>query len=801
MFRSGWAVWRVGVGALAAWLGSSACVGEEPSRSQCAANAGCPSGNVAATRPQDPGATLSQTSAQASTEPATPAQGMPPAQPQGMQTEPPGMPPQDASPPAALQLSLSPADQSAVAALEDKLAPLSAATAESLMAAHPVKFEAELGYDPKAAVGIDLIQKSGCSLAQEELDKLGEQGFAISRTRTFPNMAYGLKTIYFYDLPVYISIDPILDAVHNAYKNILKSVETGLLHVELDLVLSGALMRNAAETRDPEVKKDLDFYFTVALSLLHDETLAPSAGADARLVETFVHNARNAVGIERLTLFGEPREIDFTQFEPRGHYVDTKELSGYFRAMMWLGRTDFRFIETHPDGARVFHRRQLNAALALRDAVSKVMAPFQSIDAVVSAFVGPHDYMQLSELDALLADLGVSTSAELSAVSDQVIAQTILDHGYGAQRIMSQVIFKDRSTQAITLPLDRSFAFLGQRYTVDAHVLSDVTYDRVLPAPGGPERYLPNPLDAAYAALGNPAALPLLRDELDRFGHAPQLERVRTVIDANDSKLWDETLYSLWLSTLRALSEPARPEALPSVARTEAWSRRVLNTQLASWAQLRHDTMLYTKQSYTAGGSCEFPDAYVDPYPEAFGRLALLGQKGQVLAAQLKQRQNSPLIQSIDSYFKELESVSNILRDMAEQQRTAVPFNEAQMAFINQAVADLPGCGGPPTYTGWYSRLMFTKDDPEMDPVIADVHTDPGGDRPAQVLHVAAGLPREMVLTVNTCTGPRAYVGVAFAYHEVTTEGVTRLTDIDWEKQSMTAADVKWMEPVLGARQ
>ena len=57
-----------------------------------------------------------------------------------------------------------------------------------------------------------------------------------------------------------------------------------------------------------------------------------------------------------------------------------------------------------------------------------------------------------------------------------------------------------------------------------------------------------------------------------------------------------------------------------------------MNAQLASWAELRHDTLLYAKQSYTAVPVCDFPDAYVDPYPEAWAaslvrqQFARLGQ-------------------------------------------------------------------------------------------------------------------------------------------------------------------------------
>lgn len=703
-----------------------------------------------------------------------------------------------------VQLSLSASDQTALSELESKLAPLSGATADSLMAARPVKLEAELGYDPKTALNLELIQASPLALTQPELDKLGMQGFAISTRMKFPNMAYGLKTIYANDLPVYISVDPILEAVHAAYDAILKDVELFVLVSDLAEVLEGARARNAAMTQERQVKQDLDLYFSVALSLLQGKAVAPLAGADAKVLETFVQKAAAASGIEKLSLFGVPRNIDFSQFTPRGHYADEPGLTRYFQAMMWLGRTDFRLIETQEDGSRVFHRRQLNAMLALRDAVQDVSAPFERIDAVISAFVGEHDYMQLKEIASLLTDLGASSLDELAALSDQTIAQTIIDKGYGAQRIMSQVIFKDPSTAAATLPLDRSFAFLGQRYVVDSHVFSEVTYDRVLPKNGYEARYLPDPLDAAYAALGNAAALPLLKADLDRHGHAPQLERVRMLIDEFAPSFWQENLYNLWLSSLRALSPSEQSEGLPSVARTERWSRRLLNTQLASWAQLRHDTILYAKQSYTSGNSCEFPDAYVDPYPDAFARLTLFAQKGKTLASLLGAARSQsdatvqPFVQRLNAYFGELESVSKILREMAEQELMGVPFNAAQMAFVNDAVrSQVFGCGGPATYTGWYSRLMYTKEDGEMDPTIADVHTDPGGDRPAKVLHVATGLPRLMVLTVDSCNGPRAYAGLAFAYHELVTDNLKRLNDMEWAQQVPNAADVAWMEPVL----
>ena len=61
---------------------------------------------------------------------------------------------------------------------------------------------------------------------------------------------------------------------------------------------------------------------------------------------------------------------------------------------------------------------------------------------------------------------------------------------------------------------------------------------------------------------------------------------------------------------------------------------------------------------------------------------------------------------------------------------------------------------------------------------------------------MATGLPRFMVVTVNTCQGPRAYAGVAVSYHEKIT-GLERLTDEAWRTMAASAADVPWIKPVL----
>jgi hypothetical protein len=56
-----------------------------------------------------------------------------------------------------------------------------------------------------------------------------------------------------------------------------------------------------------------------------------------------------------------------------------------------------------------------------------------------------------------------------------------------------------------------------------------------------------------------------------------------------------------------------------------------------------------------------------------------------------------------------------------------------------------------------------------------------------------------MVVTVETCQGPRAYAGVAFSYGERVTEHWERLTDTLWQAAISQAPfpDAAWMSPVL----
>ena len=515
--------------------------------------------------------------------------------------------------------------------------------------------------------------------------------------------------------------------------------------------------------------------------------------------------ANSAEGWEKIELFGVVRNMDFSQYEPRGHYTDHPDLEKYFRAMMWLGRIDFRLIETQPDLSQVFHRRQLESAYAIQQVMDdRAKTSWGALDTTIEAFVGESDNMRLPELDALLADLNIREPQELSTIADSDIARAILQGGYGTQRISSHIMINGVGKG--TMPLSSTFLLLGQRYVVDSHVFSNVVYDRV--QSGNVRRMMPDPLDVAFAALGNDQAGALLANELQEYSYAPDLHAMRFLVDNHEEQFWKANLYNMWLTALRTLSptdelnDPAA-HGLPSIAAGEAFGRRLLNTQLASWAELRHDTILYAKQSYTGGASCEFPDAYVDPYPKFYEAIENMALMGQQVVENLDLGENTFLADQITEYFVQLYQVASMLKEMAEYQRAGTPFSDTHMAFINEAVVVHEGCGSPAGAEGWYARMFFnTAQGAEFDPTIADVHTQPtdaAGNPVGKVLHIGTGLPRLMVVSVETCNGVRSYAGLVSSYFEKVTDNFDRLTDERWaeELQGAVPADVSWMQDVI----
>ena len=77
---------------------------------------------------------------------------------------------------------------------------------------------------------------------------------------------------------------------------------------------------------------------------------------------------------------------------------------------------------------------------------------------------------------------------------------------------------------------------------------------------------------------------------------------------------WEQTIYNRWEAALRELCV-AKDARQPYFMKTSQWDKKNLNAALASWAELKHDAILYAKQPFGAecGGGDDLPSPPLSP--------------------------------------------------------------------------------------------------------------------------------------------------------------------------------------------
>ena len=371
------------------------------------------------------------------------------------------------------------------------------------------------------------------------------------------------------------------------------------------------------------------------------------------------------------------------------HYEKDPVLQRYFRAMMWLGRVDLRFLELDPfTGEWTFHDRQLADAWLLNAAAegSGAVEGLAKADAILRALVGEVDYITLHGVASLAEAHSFDTLASITTLDDTtraLLTDELLSGVWGEQKINSHWLETDPFS-AETTPLPPAFAFFGQRFTVDSHVFSNVVYDHIVKDGQKLYRRLPSPLDVLFV-LGNSQVLPHLLGELTDWQYQGNLHTLRFLVDWYDESFWSSNAYNLWLSALRGMNEPTTGAIYPEPMRTPAWRDRVMNTQLASWAQLRHDTLLYVKQSYTGGAGCDYPDGWVDAYPALW---KALGDMADPIALAV---QGTPAATQVGPFLENWKTVMGTLQVIAQKELDGSSLSEDEKDFLHSV---LYGHGG-----------------------------------------------------------------------------------------------------------
>ncbi len=189
-------------------------------------------------------------------------------------------------------------------------------------------------------------------LTNDEKLLIEKNGFVVSERLQKGSFGHQFEDIYHKDLPVYISSDAILHAFHSSYDKILKNVELAILIDKVDELLTSlknnfpGLASNVSTQAYLELYlNDLDVYLTVAQKLLKGES-APYYTENASIVNGLMTDIESETFVTRPLFSETARKIDFSQFKPRGHYVDESypQLANYFKTMMWFGKIELYLI-------------------------------------------------------------------------------------------------------------------------------------------------------------------------------------------------------------------------------------------------------------------------------------------------------------------------------------------------------------------------------------------------------------------------------------------------------------------------
>lgn len=680
-------------------------------------------------------------------------------------------------------------------------------TTEKLLSMHPAGlFRGNLRLNHLSSLYADSMEIK-YKLTPGEKSLLDKNGFMATERLSFPTFQSAFQDIYNKDLPVMVTSDAILHAFHISYDKILMDMERQVLIPELKDFLKNLhdqipLMASeySLNTGMSAPLRDVDLYLTAARKLLGEEAAPYFQDNNAELANILQYVASEQP--RKVMLFSSTgKAIDFSQFKPRGHYVNTifPELASYFKTMMWLGR-----IEIYLSAPRALYpkplpediqRQTIDAALIL-EAVQKAGAfpQYEGINGIIQFFVGEQDNVTLPNLKALASSVNVTKASQLLEASVlKSFQDSLKTKSYAFQRILSQIIETGFNSPDSIIPAS-AFLLFGQRFVIDSYVTAQVVFDKIVYDNKRVMRMLPSSLDVLFT-LGNDASAQLLQKDLEKYHYGSNLAALKYLLDSYPEDFWGLSLYNGWLNAIRKLNPEKDRTRLPLFMQTASWWQQKMNTQLASWAQLRHDNLLYAKQSYSGMATCAFPYVYVEPVPEFFLELKKFAERaGNYFALfNFKEAHEKTFI---TQFFQNAKSTYEKLAAVAQKELDKTPLAEDEISFLKGLVTLGGGCGQ--TTPGWYSRLFYNGEGilgKDGEYVIADIHTSPVdemGNPVGWVLHVATGPVNMGIFSAETPQGQSiTFAGPLLSYYEHLTTNFRRLTDEEWTELYKSAPPMR----------
>ncbi len=606
-------------------------------------------------------------------------------------------------------------------------------------------------------------------LADGQKEKIAQNGFVVCGDA-------GREFFEIYEMnryvPVasFVTVDSLMHTYHLYFAHLLKKVEKEYLAGCLKLLSEKMLADSLAQydvlkgSEWEEAAKRNVAFFTVGAKLLDDKT---QINADVKeVVEYELEHICAAEEISASMIYdgGRGSMEDYTQYKPRGYYEGDEELERYFRAMMWYGRIHFKQESEEMD----------RSALLMAQAVSEDEEAYHlwgSVYEVTSFFSGASDDVGVYEYIPLIKEV----------YGENVTIAGIKENKEDFERFHA-------ATESLRAPLVNSmvigdgednvipgFRFMGQRFTVDAAIMQRLIYSNVGETAKQEKRMLPDVLDVP-AALGSDTALAILEQSgaAEYPGYTENMNLLRDAFAKENSGMWSGSLYAGWLNTLRPLLE-VKGEGYPMFMQSEEWRKKELECFAGSYAELKHDTILYTKQVLAEMGDAYDDRAddrgYVEPEPLVYLRFKKLAD----LTAQGLDN-NGMLGEEEKENLARLSEMADILFEISKKELRDEVLTDEEYEFIR-------GYGGSIEHF-WMETVkdlnngegVATQEAPAA--LVVDIATNPNG----EVLEAGTGDPSTIYVVVKVDGKLKIASGSVYTFYQFRWQMEDRLTDSKWHQ-------------------
>ena len=596
--------------------------------------------------------------------------------------------------------------------------------------------------------------------------QLARDGFAIVPA-THNQLFHIYEQNDYSNFPSFVTTDLFLQLYHLYFDCMLRELEEHALDsLMIDFTYDMYINMHAQAMKgETPLLRQLSHhnavYFSIAYELLTGKPIGhPDEREEAEKEVAKVMKSENAFS----DFIGEYQEVEFpySLFRPRGHYTRSEQLQRYFRGMMWL--------QSVPFGLDSPEQVQLAAVMA--DELNRhepVQRTYQRVNQLMNYLMGQPDNLSIPQVQAELQKAGKPLAELLESEADMARLKSALNV-IAEQQTRIRPKYEYTSHNKVCL--------MPQRYQPDAEVLQEmVDYDSkptTRPTPKG--------LDF-FAAMGVSAAEQILKEEGQKWkDFGSQLTKMKQRMGEID---WQETIATLWMQALKTVND--KDGQVPYFMATPEWELKNLNASLGSWAELKHDAILYAKQPMGAEcGGGGVPDPVVQGYVEpnvGFWKKAieLLENTSKLLKDQRM------MTEKVDNATERIGETARFLLRVSEKELAGQPLTDEELDQLKCVGATFENISldlvrQPDQYLMGWDDVQGTD---RKVALVADVYTANADNNPEKsILYEAIGAADEIYVVVEV--GGYLYLmrGAVLSYREFTQPlGQQRLTDEEWQQE------------------